>query len=367
MKPHVHKTPLHDRHLKAKARMVDFAGWSMPVQYAGILEEHRHVRSACGLFDLTHMGEFILTGPQAVSDTNRLITNDLAAIHANQCVYSPMCHDQGGIVDDLIAYRYADGHMMLVVNASNREKDLAWVKAHVSPSTEVVDRSFEMALLALQGPKTLDVLGPYVPGLEGIKSYHFLETKVLGHQVIVSRTGYTGEDGYEIYCENEAAIPLWDLFIGDARVAPIGLGARDTLRFEARLMLYGNDLDEQTTPLEAGLAWTVKLDKPAFVGREALLKQRDAGLSRKLVGFRMLGRGIARHGHELRAGGEKIGHVSSGSFSPTLDANLGLGYVKPEFTAAGTKFAVRIRNQDVEAEVVKTPFYKRPGSEKKKD
>lgn len=367
MKAEGRKTSLYDRHVRARARMVEFAGWAMPVQYAGILEEHRHVRSSCGLFDLTHMGEFELTGPTALEDVQRLLTNDVAAAHAGQCVYSPMCHERGGIVDDLIAYRYEDGHVMLVVNASNHDKDLDWVKGHVRPTTQVVDRSFEISLLALQGPKALQVLAPHVADLEALRTYHFREVTLAGAPVLLSRTGYTGEDGFEVYCDNETAPRLWDLFAADARVAPIGLGARDTLRFEARLMLYGNDLDEETTPLEAGLSWTVKLEKGDFIGRDALVKQKEAGgPERRLVGFRMVGRGIARHGHELVKDGRKIGHVSSGSFAPSLDQNLGLGYVAKEFTPVGTRFEVQIRNSGVEAEVVKTPFYKRPTAEQPK-
>ncbi|MBI3893098.1 MAG: glycine cleavage system aminomethyltransferase GcvT [Candidatus Wallbacteria bacterium] len=362
MKPELHRTALHDRHSKAGARMVEFAGWSMPVQYSGILEEHRHVRTACGIFDLSHMGELYLSGPSATADLQRLVTNDVEKAAPGQCVYSPMCNEKGGVVDDLVAYRLEPDRWLLVVNASNHDKDLAWVKAHVGSATVVEDRSFETSLLALQGPAALEVLAPHVPALAALKNFRSRPANLAGRDVLLSRTGYTGEDGFEIYCDNSAAGLLWDLLASDARVRPIGLGARDTLRFEARLLLYGNDLDEQITPLEAGLDWTVKLDKADFIGREALLGQKKTGPARRLVGFRMTGRGVARHGYEIVADGKPIGQVASGTFSPTLEQNLGLGFVQSSYANPGARFAVRIRSQQVEAEVVKTPFYKRPAA-----
>ncbi|MBI4868163.1 MAG: glycine cleavage system aminomethyltransferase GcvT [Candidatus Wallbacteria bacterium] len=358
--PPLQQTALHDRHVRAKARMVEFGGWSMPVQYAGILEEHRHVRSACGLFDLSHMGEFYLSGSTATGDLQLLVTNDVARAQPGQCVYSPMCNERGGVVDDLVAYRLESDRWLLVVNASNHDKDLAWVRAHTSPTTVVDDQSFGTSLLALQGPFAATVLGDHLEEASQLKAFRCSQARLAGHDVLLSRTGYTGEDGFEIYCTDAAAGPLWDLFMADPRVKPIGLGARDTLRFEARLLLYGNDLDEETTPLEAGLDWTVKFDKPDFIGRAALLAQRDSGPPRKLVGFKMTGRGVARHGYAIVAGNAPIGHVASGTFSPTLEQNLGLGFVQPAFAAEGSRFAVQIRAQQVEAEVVKTPFYRRP-------
>ncbi len=353
------KTALHRCHVEAGARMVPFAGWSMPVQYDGILAEHRHVREACGIFDLSHMGELFLRGETATADIQSLLTNEVASVETGRCVYSPMCNEAAGVVDDLVTYRLGPDEHMLVVNAGNQEKDLSWIQSHVQAGTEVDDQGAATSLIALQGPRAEAVLKRHCAAAIDLPFFHLKQTEIGGAKVIVSRTGYTGEDGFEVYCPNEAAPDLWNLFMAEAEVKPIGLGARDTLRLEARLLLYGNDLDEKTSPLEAGLAWTVKLDKGPFVGRKALLRQKEEGVQRKLVGFRLTGRGIARHGYEVLAGGEPVGVVTSGTFSPTLKESLGLGFVTPAHSKTGSEIAIRIRKQIVPAVVVKTPFYRR--------
>lgn len=352
------KTPLFAVHEQMGARMIPFGGWIMPVQYSSILEEHEAVRSAAGLFDLSHMGEFWLKGPNALGDVQRLVTNDVAKLKDGEALYTPMCTDAGTIVDDLLAYRIGSDELLLVVNASTIEKDKAWVTARLSRDTRFEDQSCATAMIAVQGPEAEAVVGAVFAIAKELKPFHFGRAQLEGAQVTVARTGYTGEDGFEILVPNAQAAWLWKTLLTPA-VRPVGLGARDTLRLEARLMLYGSDIDDTTTPIEAGIGWTVKLDKGDFVGRKVLEEQKNTGTARKLVGFRMTGRGIARHGHEVMAGGKVVGHVTSGSMSPTLKENIGLAYVPAEMSAVGTAIAVRIRDKDVPAVVVQTPFYKR--------
>jgi len=352
------KTPLYSAHQELGAKMVPFCGFIMPVSYSSILEEHQAVRTAAGLFDLTHMGEFELFGPQALSDVSRLVTNNVLRLAVGEAQYTPMCTDDGGIVDDLIVYRLGEQHVLLIVNAANIAKDRDWVKRHLSSQTRFVDSSDETALLALQGPLAPAILSRVFPGCEQLPSFGLVVTLYDGAQAILARTGYTGEDGFEIVVPNEKAPSLWKKLLVDP-VKPIGLGARDTLRFEAKLLLYGNDIDETTSPLEAGIAWTVKFDKGEFVGRQVLLAQKEKGLSRRLVGFKMQGRGIARHGHDVVLEGKKVGSVTSGTFSPTLKANLGLAYVPTKLSTPGSELNILIRDKEVAAQVVPTPFYKR--------
>ncbi len=353
------RTALYDKHVALEGKIVEFCGFMMPVQYPmGIIKEHEHVRTKCGMFDLSHMGEFEVSGPGSADAVRALITNDSLGLVDGQILYTPMCYDNGTIVDDLLVYRYSENKWMLVVNAANIDKDEEWVKSHLPEGVNFVNRSADVSLIALQGPEAAAVLGEFVP-VEDIEPFHFMETQIGEHPVLVSRTGYTGEDGFELYTGAAQAQALWDIFIRDERVAPIGLGARDTLRFEAKLMLYGNDIDDTTTPLEAGLGWTVKLDGADFNGKEVLVKQKAEKPARRLVGIEMVGKGIPRQGYPIFANGEEVGVVTSGTFSPTLKKNLALCYVPRKHGKKGTSLEVGIRKRRVEAVVIKTPFYKR--------
>ena len=354
------RTALYDKHVALEGKIVEFCGYMMPVQYPmGIIKEHEQVRTQCGMFDLSHMGEFEVSGEGADEAVRRLITNDSLKLVDGQILYTPMCYDNGTIVDDLLVYRYSKDKWMLVVNAANIDKDEEWVKKQLPDNLTFVNRSEDVSLIALQGPEAAAVLGAFVP-VDEIEPFHFIETQISEHHVLVSRTGYTGEDGFELYTGAKEAQALWDVFIRDERVKPIGLGARDTLRFEAKLMLYGNDIDDTTTPLEAGLGWTVKLDGADFIGKEVLVKQKAEKPARRLVGLEMVGKGIPRQGYPIYFEGEEVGKVTSGTFAPTLKKNLALCYVPRKAGKKGTKLEVGIRKRRVEAVVIKTPFYKRP-------
>jgi aminomethyltransferase len=344
--------------------MVDFAGWEMPVYYSGILEEHRAVRTRAGLFDVSHMGEVEVRGPKALEACQRIVTNDAGKLAEGGAQYSVMCLPTGGVVDDVIYYRLAPDRYFFCVNASNEEKDFAWIREHCQRSgAEAVNRSAEFALLALQGPRAAEILRPLTPlDLDGLRGFQAADSTVAGIATLVSRTGYTGEDGFELYVDPARAEALWDelLSAGAASgIAPIGLGARDTLRLEKALMLYGNELDEATSPLEAGLGWVVKLDKGDFVGRDALVRQKAEGLRRKLVGLETTDGAPPRHGYRLFAAGEPVGVVTSGTKSPTLGKGVALGYVGPEHTAVGHALEVEIRGRMHPAKVVRLPFYQR--------
>jgi aminomethyltransferase len=361
-------TPLHDRHLAAGAKMAPFGGWDMPIQYTGILDEHRAVREAAGVFDVSHMGEFRVRGPGALALVQRLVTNDVTKLSDGQAQYAVLCDEDGGAVDDLLVYRLADDDVLLVVNAANIEGD--W--AHVSAEAEVagLDASLEnesddWALLALQGPQAFDVFET-ATGLDvsDIPYYHFRPMErgaVFGaERAIVSHTGYTGERGLELYLAPAAAGRAWDALV-EAGATPAGLGARDTLRLEAGYCLYGHELDRDTTPLEAGLGWVVKPDAADFVGRDALVQQKTDGVPRKLVGLMVEGRGIPRAGYPIVDGdGEAIGVVTSGSQSPTLGKGVALGFVPNDatYTAPGTELGISIRNRVLPAVVTKPPFHK---------
>lgn len=353
------QTSLHARHVAAGARIVPFGGWDMPVQYAGIVEEHRAVRANAGVFDVSHMGEFWLEGPQVLEELNALLCNDPRRLVDGQALYSPMCNDRGGIVDDLLLYRFAADRFLLVVNASRREADLAWVKTHLARSS-VRDASSEIALIAVQGPRAPEIVQSLTTaGLSTIGYYHFLpNAEVAGVRAIVSRTGYTGEDGFELYVDWNEAGKLWDALRGK-EVPPAGLGARDTLRLEAGYLLYGNDMDESTSPIEAGLAWTVKLEDRTFVGSEVVRQHKERGVTRVLAGFALRERAIARHGAALLKDGAPAGVVTSGTFAPSIEKSVGLGYVPPALAAPGTLIAADVRGRSIEAEIVKLPFYRR--------
>jgi aminomethyltransferase len=356
------RTPLFDVHVRAGARIVEFAGWEMPVQYAGIIEEHEAVRTRVGLFDVSHMGEVVFRGPRALEALNRLFTNDLSKIADGQAQYGCLCRETGGIVDDVVVYRRAADDLLVCVNAGNRQKDFEWLAGHAG-GADVRNESDAWAQLALQGPLAAQLLQRLTPlDLSPIRSYRFGQGDVAGVPCLVARTGYTGEDGFELFCGPEAASRLWDALIEAGKpegIQPCGLGARDSLRLEMGYRLYGSDMDDARTPLEAGLGWVVKLDKGEFIGRDALVRQKEQGLARKLVGFVLTDAGIARHGYPVVQDGRKIGEVTSGTRSPSLKTSIGLAYVPPALAAEGSTFAVEIRGRPAAAKVVKTPFYTR--------
>ncbi len=359
------KTPLYEWHRRQGGRIVDFAGWLLPIHYRGVLEEHLAVRERAGLFDVSHMGEIRLRGPGALALVQRLTVNDAAKIVDGQAQYTAMVDETGGVIDDLLVYRLGEEDLLLVVNAATTAKDLAWIQRHAGEGVEVTDESGEWAQLALQGPVAADLLAEVLEqDLDDVRYYRFREIALHGRPAIVSRTGYTGEDGFELYLAPELAPAVADAILerGAARgVIPAGLGARDTLRLEAGMLLYGSDMDERRTPIEAGLSWIVKLDKGEFVGRDALVRQRDEGTAERLVGVRMIGRGIPRHGYAvLDRDGGRIGEVTSGTFSPTLKEGIALAYVKAAAAEPDQEVAIEIRGRAVPARVVKPPFYRRP-------
>jgi aminomethyltransferase len=360
-------TPLCQAHRRLGAKMIDFGGWLMPVNYpAGILEEHKATRTAVGMFDVCHMGEVHFRGARAAEAVQRLVTNQVSRLYDGRAMYTVACNPKGGIVDDLIVYRVKPDHFLIVVNAANIAKDYGHFMQQVGSWCEIRNASDETGLISFQGPKAQVCMAPLTRApLATLKPFHFLpDVEVAGRPAWIARTGYTGEDGFEIFCAVSDAEPLWQALL-DACAGvggkPVGLGARDTLRLEARLPLYGNDLNDDTTPLEAGLGWVVKFDAGDFIGREALLRQRDAGLARKLAGFVMLGRGIARHGYPIHdsSTGAKVGDVTSGTVGPTVGKNIGLGYVPATLARAGARLLIDCRGKQTEAEVVEGPFYRR--------
>ena len=356
----VQRTPLYDVHVRAGARMVEFAGWDMPVQYEGILAEHAAVRERAGLFDVSHMGEVVFRGPKALESLQRLFTNDLSRCQDGQAQYGALCRESGGIVDDVVVYRRSAEDLLVCVNASNRQKDYDWLHGHAF-GAEVTNESDAWGQLALQGPRGPEILQRLTSvRLSGVGTYRFTQGEVAGVRCLVARTGYTGEDGFELFCASADAPRLWEALVEAGQpdgLRPCGLGARDSLRLEMAYRLYGSDMDDASTPLEAGLGWVVKLDKGAFMGRDALVKQKEAGLSRKLVGFVLTEPGIPRHGHAVLQDGKPVGAVTSGTRSPSLGLSIGLAYVPPALAAEGSTFAVDIRGRAAAAKVVKTPFY----------
>jgi aminomethyltransferase len=368
------RTALFEEHRKLGGRLIDFGGWELPVQYTSVIEEHQACRKAAGLFDVSHMGEIAVEGPAAEDFLDLLVTNNVRKLAPGQAQYTVMCLESGGIVDDLLIYRRGPDRFLLVVNAANATKDLRWILSvaerfradRAGARFAVEDRSAEYSQIALQGRLAQELLQPLTDlPLGDIKYYWFKEGTVLGDvPALIARTGYTGEDGFEIYLPWDQAPALWKKLLeaGSPRgLLPCGLGARDTLRLEMRYPLYGQELDERTTPLEAGLGWVTKLDKPAFIGRESLLAAREAGVGKSLVGLSAIGRGIPRTGHSILAteGAAPAGRVTSGTQSPSLKKPIALGYVPPALSAVGTRLWVDIRGSLVPAEVVPTPFYKR--------
>lgn len=363
MSDNLKRTPLYDRHVKLGAKIIPFAGFEMPVQYrVGVVGEHRAVRERAGLFDVSHMGEFTLVGQDAESFVNYVIANDVTKLEIGQALYSVMCLEDGGIVDDLLVYRFPD-RFRLVVNAANIEKDYAWIEGQLARrrgDVQLEDESDRIALLAIQGPESEAILTRLTDLDTGtIGYYRFAEGRVADEACVVSRTGYTGEDGFELYCGPSVAPKIWDALLeeGGDDLEPVGLGARDTLRLEMGYALYGNDIDEKTTPLEAGLGWTVKLDKGEFVGRQALQERKAEGLTRRLCGFILEDRGFPRPGYEIRVAGQSAGSVRSGTVGPSVGRGIGTGYLPLESAAPGTEVEVMIRDRAVPGKVAKMPFY----------
>jgi aminomethyltransferase len=357
------RTALFETHRALGAKLIPFGGWTMPVEYSGITSEHTAVRTAAGLFDVSHMGEFEVSGPRALELLQRLTCNDVSQLADGQAQYSALPTPEGTVIDDLLVYRRSAEHFMLVVNAANIQEDLAWITGNNNLGVTIRDISESTALLALQGPRAAQILQPLAgQPLQALAPYRFIDSAVAGVDALISRTGYTGEDGFELYFDAARAEFLWKMLLEagkDYGLVPAGLGARNTLRLEARLLLYGNDIDRTTTLLEAGLSWIVKFDKQEFVGRGALMRQRAEGVQRKLTGFEMLGREIARDHYAVRWNGVETGFVTSGSPSITLRKNIGLTYLPAEAAVPGTRFHVLVRGRECEAEVVQTPFYKR--------
>jgi aminomethyltransferase len=357
------KTPLHAIHRELGGRMVPFAGWDMPVQYAGPIPEHMAVRTRAGIFDVSHMGEIELTGPSALESIQYLTSNDAGRLSFNQIQYSALTTPEGTFIDDVLVYRMGENHFFLCVNASNQQKDYQWIRDNAKPGTEVLFRGDDFAQIAVQGPRALEILRPLTEiRLSAMKYYWFAQAGFAGVPAIVSRTGYTGEDGFEIYCPPLQAEAVWQRIMEagkDFGLQPAGLAARNTLRLEAKMALYGNDIDDTTSILEADLGWICKLDKGDFIGRDALLAQKQRGLKRILIGFEVIERGIARDHYPVEMDGERIGFVTSGSPAPYLKKNIGLTYVPVDRSSVGTELHVIIREKPVRARIVATPFYKR--------
>ncbi|HEY1206071.1 MAG: glycine cleavage system aminomethyltransferase GcvT [Bryobacteraceae bacterium] len=356
-------TPLNSVHHRLGARMVDFGGWEMPVQYSGILDEHNAVRNAAGVFDVSHMGEIEIRGPEALALVDYVSTNSAAKLAPGKIQYAGLLYEHGGFVDDILVHRVSEDHFFLCVNASNQEKDCEHIRDANRWRAEVECASDRYAQIAIQGPKALAILQKLTTTpLAGIRYYNFVDGEAAGTPARIARTGYTGEDGFEIYIDPAAAEKAWDAILeagAEFGAKPCGLGARNTLRMEAAMALYGHEIHASISPFEAGLDWIVRMDKESFLGRDALERQRQAGLRRKLVGFEMRGRGIARDGYEVFSGGAPAGWVTSGGPSPTLNKNIGLCYLPFEKAAVGEPIQILIRGQLVDAVTIPTPFYKR--------
>src|SRR5882724_527145 len=361
--PGLRSTPLNDLHRSLGAKMVDFGGWDMPVQYSGILDEHNAVRTAAGLFDVSHMGEIEIRGPEAAKLTDFVTTNAVAKLKFGQAHYSGLLYETGGFVDDILVHKVEDEHFFLCVNAGNQDKDFDQIRAHNRFDCTVENAGDRYAQIAIQGPKAAAILQKLTPvDLSGIKYYWFADGEVARVPARIAHTGYTGEDGFEVYVAPHEAERIWQRLMdagAEFGIKPCGLGARNTLRLEAKMALYGHEIDASITPLEADLGWIVKLDKGEFIGRDVLLKQKDDGIRRKLVGFEMRGRGIGRDGYEVFFDGAAAGWVTSGGPAPSLNKNIGLCYLPVEHAVPGKSIQIMIRNQPVDAVTVETPFYKR--------
>ncbi len=359
------RTPLFDEYEKYGAKTIDFGGWELPVQFSSIKDEHEAVRNRAGLFDVSHMGEIFVKGKDVLGYLQKLLSNDISKIPVGGAQYNVMCYENGGVVDDLIVYNLGDDQYLLVVNAANIEKDFEWMKKHAEGDVTIINQSDEYALIALQGPLSEKILQTLTDvNLSELKPFQFkVSVQVSGYSVLLSRSGYTGEDGFELYGEPNSIVALWNKLLEAGKedgLIPCGLGARDTLRFEACLPLYGQELSENISPLEAGIGFAVKLQKDAdFIGKEALKNQKEQGLSRKLVGIEMIDKGIPRHGYKVFKGDTEIGEVTTGTQIPSTKRNLGLALLDIQYTEIGTEVEVEIRNKKVKAHVVPKPFYKR--------
>ncbi len=359
-------TPLYKRHLAHQAKIVEFGGWQMPVQYKGIIDEHLATRNSVGLFDVSHMGEIEITGPDALPFIQKVVTQDVAkAIDGSQVLYSVICYPSGGIVDDILIYKFSPTHIFLCVNASNIEKDFEWISSQrVGEQVTIQNRSSDYVQLAIQGPKAEACVKKLTTvDLSKIKYYRFTMGKVQGIDMIISRTGYTGEDGFELYMPSPSGEKVWDALLETGRtfgIQPCGLGARDTLRIEMRYPLYGHELSKEITPLEADLEWVVKWQKGNFIGKEALTAQKEKGISRHLRGFELLQAGIPRQGYPIYSPqNELIGEVTSGTLSPILKKGIGIGFIKPQWSSIGQEIYIAIRSNRVKAKIVKTPFVRK--------
>lgn len=357
------KTSLFKSHEKHGGKIVNFSGWALPVQYEGLTAEHESVRNFAGLFDVSHMGEVEVKGKEAFDFVQNLVTNDVSVLEDNQVIYTFMCYHHGGVVDDLLVYKFTNNHFFLVINASNIEKDFKWMKENVgSYEVEVTNISDDVSEMAIQGPNAQKILQKLTDTeLSEIGFFYCKrDVKIGSANCLVSRTGYTGEDGFEIYISHDDAESVWDKLMEAGKeygLKPAGLGARDTLRFEAALPLYGNELSEDITPLEAGLGFFVKLDKENFIGKESLVKQKEEGLKRKIVGFEMIDKGIPRHGYDVMADGKKIGFVTTGYAAPTVNKNIGLAMVDIEYAKLETPIEIKVRKRILKAKVVSKRFY----------
>ena len=353
------KTPFYDKHVKFNAKIVNFAGFMMPISYEGINAEHLQIRKSVGVFDVSHMGEFFVEGENALEYLQKLTINNVSALIDNQVQYTAMCYNNGGIVDDLLLYRFSEKKFLMVVNGSNIDKDFDWAKEHLIKGVKLNNNSDSIGLLAIQGPNSIKTLQKLTDvNLKNVNFYHFTEGKLAGIKMIISRTGYTGELGFELYHDILYSEKLWDAIFEAGEefdIKPIGLGARDTLRMEMKYCLYGNDIDKTTNPIEAGLGWITKLNGDDFIGKDILLKVKRDKPNRKLIIFKMEGRRIARHGYQIFVGDEKIGIVTSGTQSPTLKEGIGIGYVKRKHAKIGNKIEIDIRGKKYKAVIVKPP------------
>jgi aminomethyltransferase len=360
------KTPLYDEHVKLGGKVVDYAGWFLPVQYEGLIAEHEAVRNAAGLFDVSHMGEIVVKGKDALAYLQYLVTNDIASIEADQIIYTLMCYPDGGVVDDFLVYKYDDEEYLLVVNAANTDKDFKWMISNKKDFNIILENiSDQIGEVAIQGPESEKILQKLTDtDLSKIKPFYFnRKVNISGVECMVSRTGYTGEDGFEVYAPADGIVTVWNKILEAGKehgIKPTGLGCRDTLRFEAGMPLYGHEISQEITPLEGGLKFFVKLDKEEdYIGKEALNKQWDEGLKRKVIGFEMIDRGIPRENYDVYKNGKKIGHVTTGYMSPTLKKNIGVALVDIEEARLDNEFDIMIRNKPAKAKTIKKRFYKR--------
>lgn len=356
------KTALHERHRTLGAKMTDFHGWDMPLYYTSILEEHRAVRQALGLFDISHMGQVLVSGPDAVNTLNQLMVSDISQVGEGRACYTLMLNEAGGILDDLIIYRIGAEDYLIIVNCGNRESDVEWLRAHLHGRTTLTDISQGRSILAIQGPRACHALEQILDArVTSLGRFGIAPIRTMGPEACIARTGYTGSDGFELFLPDHHAQRLWDTILSAAKSSgalPVGLGARDTLRVEAGLRLYGTDMDAATSPIEVGLDWTVAIRKPAFIGKDVLIKQREQGVTRKFIGFELAQGPVPREGTELFVETQRVGTVTSGTYSPMLNKPLGMGYVGVASAAPGTILTVTVRNQRYTGTVVKLPFWK---------